>query len=499
MLRYISAANKNPCSGAAPFLSILLVLCILSGASYADETPAPRNRVVMTIEEAIDYALGNNQDYQRAGVALQMAELNFNYNAAIFDPTFQADMNVNRTRTGGLSYESQVLSGTDSRVIDSELSYSKLLGSGDSMKFTFGSNQSWYASDIFNEGGSLKTYTSALGLTYSRPLLKGFGATVTMAGIDRATIDVAISQAVRDTSKSELIYAVRSAYLGAMAAREAESVAHLALDEANSLYAETQAKVEAGALAPFQEIAAKAGLYSRQEELIRAQGEYRKSLNGLKQLLSLDAETDIDIPESPDFQVPEVDEESAVQTALDARPDVRELRFRKRRAEVDLRIAVNSLKPELSFTGGFGFQGEDFDYTGSLSGMDNLSWFAGLSYIMPLGGNRAAESQMRSAKLAIEQIDLSLEAIEDQVRREVSDAVVALENARERLRVATTGLEAAKAKIDNEKERFELGLITAGDLLEYEKEYSQAQLAEVNARIELLGAKSLLAKLTNAG
>lgn len=479
-------------------LLTILLLILMSPASSAQDAGSEYDTLVLGVDEAIEYALINNPDYLRAGVSLQLAELNFTYNASIFDPNFQADLNVNRTRTGGLSYESQVLSGSDSRVIDSEVSYSKLFHTGDALKLSFGSNQSSYASELYSEFGRLKTYTSALGLTYSRPILKGFGSAVTMAGIDRATVDITISKAVKDTARAELIYGVRSAYLRVLAAREAGQVAQLALTEAQSLFSETQAKVEAGLFAPYQEIAAEAGLYSREEELLRTRGEYEKALNGLRELLGAGRDVAIEIAEGAEFPVPDISAENAVEMALEARPDVRELRLRKKRAEVDLRIAQNSLKPELGFTSGFGFQGEDFDYTGSLNEMDNFSWFAGLSYIVPLGGNRAAVSQMRSAELAIADIELSLRAIEERVRREVSDALVELANATERLRVAKAGLEAAKVKVESEKERFKLGLITAGDLLEYEREYSQAQLAEVNARIELLRAASLLAKLTNA-
>ena len=313
MARYVKILINFARCASLWFIAILM-LALLCGASWAQDG-ASSGTLVLSVDEAIEYALANNPDYLRAGISLQVAELNFNYNASIFDPRFQADLNVNRTRTGGLTYESQVLPGSDSRLIDSEVSYSKLFQAGDAVKFSFGSKQSSSASELYSDLGRLKTYTSALGLSYSRPLLKGFGSAVTTAGIDRATVDIAISKAVKDTSRAELIYGVRSSYLRVLAAREAVEVARFALTDAQSLFAETQAKVEAGALAQYQEIAAKAGLYSREEEVIRAEGEYEKALNGLRELLGIGSDIAIDIAEGMGFPVAEIDPETAIAMA----------------------------------------------------------------------------------------------------------------------------------------------------------------------------------------
>ena len=453
---------------------------------------------IFNVDEAVEYALEHNPDYLRSGLNLQMAELNFDYNAAIFDPTFQAELNANRTSTGGGTNAAlQALSGSNSGTINSKLGYSWLFHGGDAVKLSLGSDRAVSTALLGDTPTSIKAYTSAFGLAYTRPLLRGFGSAVTMAGIDRAVIDVAISGKAVESAKAELVYAVRIAYLRAVAAREAVGVSQVSLTEAENLYAETKAKVEAGLLAPYQKIAAEAGLYTREEELIRAKGEYEKAKNGLKEILGVGPEMQIDISAGMEIVFPAIDEASAVERALEARPDIGELKLRLSRAEVDLRLAVDSVKPELGFTGGMGLQGQDAEYSKSLGNMNNFSWNAGLLYTVPLGGNSAAKAKRQSAELAIDDIKLQLRGLEERVRREVSDALVELGNARERLRVAQTGLDASKVKMAAEKQRFELGLITAGDLLEYEREYSQAQLAEVQAHIELWQAEALLAKLTN--
>jgi len=485
--------------GFAGFLLGILLFVLSGGVSFAQSAESPSEVVPLTVDEAVAYALEHNADFQRSGITLRMAELNFDYNAAIFDPTFQAELNTSRTATGGLSDQSQLLSGNDTRTINSKLGYSWLFPTGDAIKFSLGGDRSSYSTLLDDTPANFKSYSSVLALAYSRPLLRGFGSAVTMAGIDRATIDVAISKTAVESAKAELIYGVRMAYLRAVAAREAEGVAQVSLTEAQNLFSETKAKVEAGALAPYQEIAAEAGLYTREEDLLRAQGEYEKAINSLRELLGAAPELKINISPGMDIAFPRTDEETAVDKAFQARPDIGELKLRRNRAEVDLRLASDSLKPELGFTSGLGFQGENTDYFGSLKEMNNFSWNAGLLYTVPLGGNSAAKAKMQSAELAIEDIKLQLQALGERVRREVTDALVELGNANERLRVSKTGLEAARVKMDAEKQRFELGLITAGDLLEYEKEYSQAQLAEVQARIELLQAEALLAKLTNSG
>ncbi len=464
------------------------------GASGGSELSA------FDVEWAIEYALEHNPTYLRTALASEMAGFDFVYNASIFEPTFSAKLDASHTRTGGLSYESQVISGTDSKKLEGQVALSKLLPAGDTFSLSFGNTRSEYASGLLSETEqNIRTYTSALGLTYNRPLLKGFGSAVTMAGIEKAELDKAISEKSMDAARAELIYTVRVAYFYVVAAKEAVGVAEASLAQAESLLAQTKAMVAAGSLAPYEEIAAQAGLYSREEEVIVAKGDYSKALNHLKEVIGYDFADELDLGGELSISGPNIDIETAVDDALQSRPEIEQLKLERTKAEVDLFTARNSTRPELGFNGGFGFQGEDFDLGGSFDGMDNFSWFAGLSYVIPLGGNNGAGARMEIARLSIEDIDLRLESLEDSIEREVLDAVVEYQNSFERLHVTGAGLEAAAVKMESEKKRFELGLITAGDLLEYEKEYTQAQYAFLNAKIGHLNAIALLAKLTHAG
>jgi len=485
---------------------ILFILIVLSFASVTsvsastDEGSLLIGPLVFEMETAVDYALEHNPGYQRAVLAMRLAELDFDFNSSIFEPTLNADINASHTRTGSLSYESEEQSVTDMSKYDGEVSLSKLLPAGDAFNLSFGGERTGNNSSYLGEGiNSTHSYTSALGFTYTRPLQKGFGSYVTTAGIRKAEIDIAISEAAVDAAHAELIYAVRLAYLRIAAAREAVIVAEASLNVAESLYEETKAFVDAGALASYQEIAAEAGLFSRREELLSARGEYEKSVNGFKEILGIDFAEDIGIASGLDVSMPEVNLDTAIDEALGRRPDLMELRYRRHRAEIDLKVARNSMRPELGFTGGFGLQGADFDYAGSIGGMDNFSWFAGLTYRIPIGGNQAAKAQAEMAMIAIDDIGLMIQSREDSIRREVLDALVDLDNTRERLVVAEAGLEAAVVKVESERKRFELGLITAGDLLEYESEYTSARFNVIRARIEYLRAGASIAKLTNIG
>lgn len=485
---------------------MLIILIVLSLASVTGVSASPDEGslligpLVFDMDTAIDYALDHNPGYQRAVLAMRLAELDFDFNSSIFEPTLSADINASHTRTGGLTSESEVLSGTDTKRYDAEISYSKLLPAGDAFNLSFGGDRTDYNSSYLSEGtDSMHSYTSAFGLTYTRPLLKGFGSYVTTAGIRKAEIDIAISEAAVDAARAELVYAVRLSYLRIAAAREAVSVAEASLAVAESLYEETKAMVDVGIFASYQEIAAEAGLYSRREELLSARGEYEKSVNGLKEILGIDFAEDIGIASGLDISMPAVNLDNAIDEALGRRPELMQLRYRRQRAEIDLKVARNSMRPELGFTGGFGLQGADFDYAGSIGGMDNFSWFAGLTYRIPIGGNQAAEAQAEMAMLAIDDIGLMIQSREDSIRREVLDALVELDNTRERLKVAEAGLAAAEVKVESERKRFELGLITAGDLLEYEREYTSARFNVIRARINYLSAGALIAKLTDAG
>ena len=106
-------------------LAVLFISMVFLGycaTASAQDDAADAEPLIFDIGTAIDYALEHNPRFRRTVIALRLSELDFDLSAAIFEPQFNAGLDASHTRTGGLSYESQVLSGSDAMRYEAEMS-----------------------------------------------------------------------------------------------------------------------------------------------------------------------------------------------------------------------------------------------------------------------------------------------------------------------------------------------------------------------------------------
>ena len=94
------------------------------------------------------------------------------------------------------------------------------------------------------------------------------------------------------------------------------------------------------------------------------------------------------------------------------------------------------------------------------------------------------------ADLAVELRRIELALAENQVRLEVRAAARALEAGQERLAAASEAASLARAQLEAERQRLDLGLGDSFRLLETEENAVQAELEEVRARYDLARAAS---------
>jgi outer membrane protein TolC len=367
-------------------------------------------------------------------------------------------------------------------------------------------------------------FVTSLGVTFTQPLLRGFGPAlnsrfIRVARNSRGQADLVFEQQLVSTTS-----AVIRLYWDLARLSEEVGVRRQALERARRLLDDTQVHVEVGTRAPIELVRARAEVARAERDLIVAEGQRRQQETILKDYLSpgtvgdpalagVTIETADRLPADPREPVPAAADLAA--RALAERPDIRQARLQieshrvalagsrnARLPALDLTAsarsnglagAVNPLglpgaaphTPEPSLIGSYGTA------LGQLTRRDFPDYSLALQLSLPLL-NRAAEADYARDAVALQQQELRLRQLEKQVYVEIENARLAVEQAGASLAVAEREREFQEQALAAEEEKLGIGASTTYLVIQYQRDLAQARAAGVAARSEYLKARAAL-------
>jgi outer membrane protein TolC len=478
----------------------------------------------LSLDQCLRTALDNNLDLVSAKRDPAIAEQEIDVNRAPFDGAIDAGLGFSQSdsdetiidNTSGLSgpasSEADMLG--DEAGGPAFLSFSNLLNYGGSYSVSFNFD------DIDSSATTIQPATGFLtqsdftqtrdwfSLTYAMPLLNGFGKEVN-------TIDILLARGNLEISKEDLrlsamltVQSVEDAYWDLLAAREALKVSRQALERAEQLLELNKKKVEVGTLAPIEITEAEAGVASQVESVIVAEVLVENAEDVLLQLLAVPDddpmwEQSLDLTDRPSFAPVDIDLEAAIETALDRRPEMAAAGQTLRDSELSERVAKRRVRHGLDLTAGLTpDQQADTDRllrtlappgipdSDTTTDSESSNWRIGLRYSYPLH-NRAAKANYAIAKLNTEKSDLALRNVEQGIRVDVRRSVRNTESGIQRVEAARKNVELQKQKLEAEQKKFDNGMSTSFEVLTFQNDLADAELAEIRARLDYL--KSLTA------
>ncbi len=376
---------------------------------------------------------------------------------------------------------------------------------------------------------------SALGLfadaTITIPLLRGAGERIVAEPLTQAERDVAYALWGFERFKRTLAVRVASEYLDVL--RQLDEVANTEENYKGLIASTRRARrlADEGRLPRIQVDQSFQDELRARDGWIGAQQSYHRKLDSLKFTLGLptDANIDLDTEElqqltevaealpkafvgqsvqadstsqpaaAPGADAPitlqppskeggplEIPEAQAMETALSHRLDLRKTLGEVYDAQRKVVVAADGLKMGLSLAGSAQIGGRRS--LASVSGDDSQlrfdkgSYTAGLLLDLPL--ERTAErNAYRETFIALERAVRSVQALEDQVKREVREALRKLLQARESYHIQFQATALAKGRVKSTELFLELGRAEIRDLLEAQESLLSAQNARTAALV----------------
>ena len=425
---------------------------------------------------------------------------------ASFDPT----LSIFTTFAHATSPQSNtILTGTTALIQQTrsvQAQYQQNWDFGLSAQLTFYNQHTNVNSALF----SIDPYTSGyLDLQVTQNLLYGFGSAVNGRNIRVQKNNIKVTNLQFRAQAAATVSSVLNLYWDLVEFWQDVRARQRELAAAERLLENNRKQVEAGTLASIEVTRAEAQVYVSQQDLLVSQTNLLQqetvlknaiSRNGIANSSLVDAHVipldTITIPATDD--IPPVDR--LVEQALANRSEIAQSRLNIDSNKLNLVGIKNALKPTLQafaeltnngLTGPLTPLGAETPGVAYLAGgYDNLlaqifrrnypNYSAGIALNIPLR-NRAAQSDYVTSELELRQNELGLQQNINQVRVDVQNAVIGLQQARARYAAAVKASALQQQTLDADQKRLALGASTAYQVVLDEQNVASAESAEVQA------------------
>jgi outer membrane protein len=368
----------------------------------------------------------------------------------------------------------------------SNLSYSQLLPTGQTINTTFGASRS------SGDGYPSPALFGNLNFSLTQPLLQNRSNLQFRGPLRIARMQLVV---VSQTSAASIGLTVANAaiqYWQAILARDSIRVQEETLALAQKSYDRDKKALDLGALAKLDIFQSETQVAERQRDLIEGRYQYTVALDALRRLIGADLTPELRatpiVQDDDASRIPAKSSvlpfESALTQALRERPEIKAAGQRLSVDDLSARVSRDSLLPRLDLNLQGGATGPGFNqlsptaaYPGlgdtlrQVVGFNYPSYGFGLQLNFPLR-NSAAQANLATALVSKARDAYQQRQAKEQVILDTRQAITSIELANASIEAATRARDLAKKNVDAEQQKYELGTITAFEVLD-----SQTRLA----------------------
>lgn len=463
------------------------------------------NQLSLTLEEAVEMALRNNNNVDISRNNVQVAEFNFRGARGVYDPVLSSESYYERATTPVAS----VIGGAQGDSITQSRFFGSAGASGFS-PFFGGIYSADFSSSRLTTTSTNPTlnpqYPAAFTLSYTQPLFRNFRFDNNRRQIEIARKNLSLTDAQFRQQAIEVIAQVEQAYWNLVFALRNLQVQIDAVKQARTQLESNQRLVSRGVLAPIDVIAATSQITTFEQSVYSAQESVTRAENTLKTLLLAERTAELwqrpITPVSPvSLEPPRVGLEIATTEALKNRPEIAQLETNSEINRIDQRYYRDQTKPQIDLVGTYTTQGlagspnpnrlppESLrggfvNSLGQLFSQDFPTYRAGVVISLPWG-NTTAKANLGRSLVEADRIGNQRAQTEQVIEAEVRNAVQALRSSEARLASALAARAAAEQLSASEERQFRAGTTTFYLVLQRQTELLAARSRELQAQTDL--------------
>lgn len=331
-------------------------------------------------------------------------------------------------------------------------------------------------------------WESFTGITATQPLLRGFGKDANLAEIRIAKANAKIADYEWQFRTSTVVADVMKQYYDVIFTRENIAVQKEGIELAEKLLGDTRKRSKEGVAANNDVVVAEAGIYQRKEELLAAELLYIERQNALQLLFRRSTDvysqsTRVMPADRLSDSMPVTSRNELMGLAVNNRYEVKQAEEFIKARYAQSQLARNQSMSRLDLVASGGLHGLDGNIGQTYSNAFQSQapeWTAGFQFSVPLNKDNQKATE-RLAYRQQEQAEKQAEKLRLQVLLEVDTVYNRVLINQDRLIATRKSREAASQSADAELKRLQQGVSTSYQVLQLQRNYSQAKSREVAA------------------
>jgi outer membrane protein TolC len=445
-----------------------------------DEVKAPEiiadrqreGKQVLTLTDALQFALQNNRQYQLRKENLYLSALSLTRERWAYMPQFFARSTVSGERDAG---------GSAMRA-NNRIGMETLFKTGGRVSLDI-------ANDLlrFTTGGRRDQALTTIGLSLAQPLLRGAGAAIVAENLTQAERNVIYGVRTFSYYQETFAYDILATYLRLLQQQDTVKnqynnyLSRVALRERSVALAYDR-------LAPFQADLARQEELSARNSYILAVERYRSTLDQFKVTLGLPVGIEIQLDDRAIQELEAVGvigapltETQSFKIALDRRLDllneIDAFEDSKRR----IKVTANNLRPGVLLFADAGLQSDRVDY--AKFDLNDYRVDGGIQIDLPLD-RRVERNSYRSSIISFEQQVRSLALFLDDLKNDVRSDIRTLEQSRQSYEIQKNAKELAERRVESSNLSLQAGRIQVRDVVDAQNSLLQANNAATAALVD---------------
>ena len=372
-------------------------------------------------------------------------------------------------------------------------------------------------------------FNSNFGVNFTQPLWRGFLQTQTERQLKLSNLDTEITESQFRQTVADVVQQVQDQYWELVYAIENQEILRQSMELAIVLHRNNKRRVEIGVEAPIEITSSRADVANREQQMIGAEVDIIRAQNALKGILAPDPKAGIWnltlIPTGkPQMKELIVTLEGAIEKALERRPELEQVRLEMEQKEVDRAYFKKEGKPSVNLVADFRSIGQSGNYFRSTNGdgipgipggtepdpdnpffgnfgnswtqvfgFDYLDYSVGLNIEIPLR-NRSSAANLAQNTIEQRRLLSRMKNQQQMIMVDVRNAFETITTQKKRLQAARMASRLSEERLTGETKRFQVGLSTNFEVLIYQRNLAEDQIAELRALIDYEVAVTALEK-----
>ena len=447
-------------------------------------TTHQKTTLYLTLREAILLALRYNPNIQNAELdrILQRYQLRLAHNEFELQYALAGTAQVNKSNYSGAgSTTTQSYIGTPELALKTKYGTAVSLG-------------------MDNSVAPIGNYNPLLSLSFTQPLLRGFGLSANTAGLLNALDNEWLNKLNVQQSAMDQITQVITAYRALILSANNFQNQQRQLQEANKSYEMNEKKIAAGQLEPTANVQQSYQIESLNLMVTQAENDFKIAAQDLLQTIGLDPDMKLAVPNDVTIHkviIPDV--QKSIDQGLEHNAQYLALKMVLRADERAYEVAKNQQLWQLDARANI--------QAGTMTGVDspaggvnglyngnNVNETVGVTLTIPLHDlNR--RNQLITAKVRLEKDRLNLVAAKRALMTMIKNTITTIQGQARRYELAQRQVSLASKSYDLEKKKQQAGIASGLDVSNTQNQLIQAQIGLISAKIAYLNQLSLLQRI----